>query len=141
MSPISRGGLSCVAGADGAIPPMAICLGGAYAYDEHDGGSRGGAILLALKTWPGEPAPDAPLDFLLLDAAGDDCFYGLGRGRSHTKPQSTILRAGREDLHCIIYDNEVVSLHITGNTRPGAVVHVELTYGEHIGEDNGRIVH
>jgi len=146
MSPISRGSLQLVAGADGTVPPMAICLGAYDALDEHGGGSGGGAVLLALRTSPGDPAPDGPLDLVLLDEDGNDCFYGGGRGRSHLRPQSSILRAGRDDLHCIIFDGEVVTLHISGNRRPGAVVHVELTYSEHDAspredEGNGRISH
>lgn len=135
MSPISRGALACVAGADGAVPPMAICLGASDALDEHGGGASGGAVLLALKTWPGDPAPDGPLDMELLDAAGVDVFYGGGRGRSHTRRQSSILRAGRPDLHAIVYDGESVTLHIRGNTRPGAQIFVELTYADHREDD------
>lgn len=74
----------------------------------------------------------------LLDADGNDCFYGGGRGRSHTRKQSSILRAGRDDLHCIIFDGEQVTLYVSGNTRPGAVVWIELTYGLHDAKEDAR---
>jgi len=143
MSPISRGALACVADETGAIPPMSILLAASASLDQPDGGASGGAVLLALSTWPGDPAPDGPLDMQLLDADGNDCFYGAGRGRSHLRKQSSILRAGRVDLHCIIFDREVVTLHITGNRRPGAVVFCELTYAEHDakGDAHGGLCH
>lgn len=136
MSPISRGGLQLVAGADGVVPPMSIMLGAYDSLDQPDGGASGGAILLALRTWPGTPSPDGPLDMRLIDDNGDDCLYGLGLRRSHEREQRTILRAGK-NLHAIIYDGEIVTLHISGNRRPGAVVHVELTYADHREEGYG----
>jgi hypothetical protein len=125
---IGNGALVMRAGIDGTVAPVSVAFPPSlFQLDEPDGGMSEGLALIAIETAPGRVPPSDYFSCTLMDADGADLLCGTGFARHPRRRSYSVIR-DENGAHPVIRPNEKLQFEITGNTRPGAEVRIELSY-------------
>jgi hypothetical protein len=92
----------------------------------------GEAVLLALATKPGSPAPTNGYNVRLLDRFGYDVLEGCGLARSNVDPQRTVIRFAGTSVHQCVDEDETLTLRVSDNLVGGARITIDVYYGRGI---------